>query len=78
MMNNAETPAVRFPAEWEPQQAVIIAWPHAQTDWQPRLEEVTECYVAISTAISRHVTQLVILTAEPEVVKAQLTGKDDL
>ena len=24
---------VRFPAEWEPQAAILIAWPHAGTDW---------------------------------------------
>ncbi len=27
----------RFPAEWEPQSAVLIAWPHAGTDWADRL-----------------------------------------
>ena len=25
--------ATRFPAEWEPQSAILLAWPHAGTDW---------------------------------------------
>ena len=31
---------LRFPAEWEPQSAVLIAWPHADTDWAERLAGV--------------------------------------
>ena len=30
----------RFPAEWEPQSAILIAWPNADTDWAERLGEV--------------------------------------
>ncbi|MFN3311508.1 MAG: agmatine/peptidylarginine deiminase, partial [Thermomonas sp.] len=43
----------RFPAEWEPQSAVLIAWPHAGTDWAPRLAEVETTYVALAAAITR-------------------------
>jgi len=43
----------RFPAEWEPQSAVLIAWPHAGTDWAERLDEVEETYVALVAAIAR-------------------------
>ena len=42
---------LRFPAEWEPQSAVLIAWPHAGTDWAPRLDEVEATYVALVAAI---------------------------
>ncbi len=44
---------VRFPAEWEPQSAVLIAWPHAQTDWAARLADVERTYVALVAAITR-------------------------
>jgi agmatine/peptidylarginine deiminase len=43
----------RFPAEWEPQSAVLIAWPHAGTDWAHRLGEVEETYIALVAAITR-------------------------
>lgn len=43
----------RFPAEWEPQSAVLIAWPHADTDWGPRLADVEETYIALVAAIVR-------------------------
>jgi len=44
---------VRFPAEWEPQSAILIAWPHAGTDWADRLGEVEETYIALVAAITR-------------------------
>lgn len=47
------TDRLRFPAEWEPQSAVLLAWPHAGTDWAERLAEVEETYIALITAISR-------------------------
>jgi agmatine/peptidylarginine deiminase len=45
--------APRFPAEWETQSAVLIAWPHADTDWAERLGEVEETYIALVAAITR-------------------------
>ncbi|MCA1713986.1 MAG: agmatine deiminase family protein [Gammaproteobacteria bacterium] len=47
------TDAKRFPAEWEPQSAVLIAWPHAGTDWAQRLGEVEDSYIALVAAITR-------------------------
>ncbi len=45
--------ALRFPAEWEPQSAVLIAWPHAGTDWAERLVEVEATYAALVAAVTR-------------------------
>ena len=58
------TDAFRFPAEWEPQSAILIAWPHAQTDWAERLGEVEATYVALVAAITRF--QAVVICAEDE------------
>ncbi|HJT97790.1 MAG TPA: agmatine deiminase family protein [Rhodanobacteraceae bacterium] len=43
----------RLPAEWEPQAGVIIAWPHAATDWAPRLAQIEKAYVGLAGAIAR-------------------------
>ncbi|HEX7917487.1 agmatine deiminase family protein, partial [Rudaea sp.] len=45
--------AFRLPAEWEPQDGVLLAWPHADTDWAPRLERVEATCAALIAAISR-------------------------
>ena len=45
--------SVRFPAEWEPQAAILIAWPNADTDWAERLAGVEETYIALVAAIVR-------------------------
>ncbi len=46
-------PDWRFPAEWEPQDAVLLAWPHAGTDWAERLASVEATFVALVGAIAR-------------------------
>ncbi|WP_445371669.1 agmatine deiminase family protein [Methylomonas sp. HW2-6] len=50
---------IRFPAEWEPQAAVIIAWPHHSGDFS-NLSAVEDCYHAAATAISRFQPLVVI------------------
>ncbi|SJM95699.1 agmatine deiminase family protein [Crenothrix polyspora] len=44
---------IRFPAEWEPQAAVLIAWPHETGDFQNRLAAVEDSYRFIADTISR-------------------------
>lgn len=44
---------IRLPAEWEPQDAVLLAWPHAGTDWVPVLDEAVNTFDAIAAAIER-------------------------
>ena len=43
----------QLPAEWEPQAAVLLAWPHSDTDWGPRLLATESSYVALVSAIAR-------------------------
>lgn len=53
-MGEASQPqGLRFPAEWEPQSGILLAWPHAGTDWADRLGEVEDTYVALVAAITR-------------------------
>jgi len=56
----------RLPAEWEPQAGVLLAWPHAQTDWADRLAEVQFAFAAIAAAIARH-EPVLICTADANV-----------
>ena len=44
----------RLPAEWEPQDFVMLALPHAQTDWCYMLDEVIGCYTHIISTILRY------------------------
>ena len=57
---------VRFPAEWEPQAAILIAWPNADTDWAERLAEVEDTYIALVQAITRF-QPVVICVADDDV-----------
>ena len=46
-------PTKRLPAEWEPQDAVLLAWPHENTDWAPVLKEARKTFDQIAYAIKR-------------------------
>jgi agmatine/peptidylarginine deiminase len=50
---------IRLPAEWEPQAGVLIAWPHSETDWAPRLAEVEKTYVALVAAVTGRETAII-------------------
>jgi len=56
----------RLPAEWEPQAGVLLAWPHAETDWAPRLEQVETTCAALAAAITRF-EPVVVCVADAEV-----------
>jgi agmatine/peptidylarginine deiminase len=60
------TDAVRFPAEWESQSAILIAWPHDGTDWAARLGEVENTYVVLVAAITRF-EPVVVCVADDDV-----------
>ena len=60
-----------LPAEWHEQSAVQLTWPHAGTDWQPILEDVTHCYLEMAKAIAAR-EQLIIVTPEPAHVRMLL------
>jgi agmatine deiminase len=50
----------RLPAEWEPQSAIQLTFPHESTDWAYMLEEVISCFVQIAETISRFQKVLIV------------------
>lgn len=67
----------RFPAEWETQSFVQIAWPHIDTDWLPYLDDANECYRNLTREIAKR-EKLVIVTPDPSTVIDQLDSIEDL
>lgn len=63
----------RLPAEWEPQDAVMLTWPHKNTAWKWILEDVVELYEALATIISDY-ADVIIAAPEAEVddIRARL------
>ena len=59
---------IHFPAEWMPQSATMIAWPHKNTDWKEGLPEITTCYQAIAHTIAAR-QQLIILCKSKKSMK---------
>ena len=60
MMNDSKQKTHRLPSEWEGDRAVIVAWPHANTDWNYMLPQVEECYDSLVRAICRHAVAVII------------------
>jgi len=65
--------SLRLPAEWEPQAAVLIAWPHADTDWAERLEQVETTYTALAAAVTRF--QSLIIVVANAALRAHVVAK---
>ncbi|MDR1937645.1 MAG: agmatine deiminase family protein [Tannerellaceae bacterium] len=65
-----------FPAEWYPQSAVQLTWPHAHTDWAPMLDEVVPCFVAIAKEVIKREKLLIVCPNEKE-ARRQLGQADD-
>lgn len=62
-----------LPAEWAPQSAVMLTWPHPGTDWASRLDEVDPVFDAIARAVLRH--EHLVISCE-HVFRAQALGDD--
>ena len=65
-----------LPAEWYPQSAIQLTWPHIDTDWAPILDEVVPCFVAIAKEVIKR-EKLLIVCSDAEAVRAQLGGVDE-
>lgn len=66
----------RMPAEWEHSGAVLIAWPHEDTDWVYMLDDVTTCYCNLAHAIAGTGSTLVIVAPDIAVPKRHLSDID--
>ncbi|MEM7418203.1 MAG: agmatine deiminase family protein [Pseudomonadota bacterium] len=60
--------------EWHDIDAVMLAWPHAQTDWAPWLEEARSTYLNVIAAVNRFNAGVILLCAADDVdsLKSQL------
>lgn len=50
----------RMPAEWEPQSAVQLTWPHEGTDWAPILSEITAVYEEMKREIAKREPVIIV------------------
>ncbi len=63
---------IRIPAEWEPQDGVLLSWPHPATDWSDRLPEVLATYTELIRQISRF-EKVLVAAPEPGQVQTYLS-----
>lgn len=68
----------RFPAEWETTGAILLAWPHAGTDWHYMLDRVQRCYMDMITAFVRYAHVIVVApdVTEPQRLLNRIAGSD--
>jgi len=60
-----------LPAEWIEQDAIMLTWPHKETDWQPILEKVEPVFVDICIAITKH--QKLVIVCHDDSIKHHVT-----
>lgn len=66
---------ILLPAEWYPQSAVQLTWPHAGTDWAPMLDEAIRCFVTIAKEVVKR-EKLLIVCPDELAVREQLGDVD--
>ncbi len=66
---------LRLPAEWEPQDAILLAWPHKNTAW--RLDDLVPLYEALVSIICDY-ADVVIAIPEADIaeVKSRLAAME--
>lgn len=64
----------RWPAEWEPARAVLMAWPHRDTDWAYMIDEAQDCIARVAMAISGR-AQVVMVAPDINEPLAFLRGR---
>ena len=62
---------LRWPAEWEQQEAVWLSWPHRDDLWQGGLQELHERYAELAAAIAQE-AEVRINAAAPLIIDAVL------
>ena len=62
---------ILLPAEWHPQSAVQLTWPHPATDWQTDLEAVIACFQQIAYEIASR-QPLLVVCHDADQVQTQL------
>ncbi len=45
---------VTLPAEWAPQDAILLTWPHVASDWRPWLDQADRTFTLLAATISRY------------------------
>lgn len=50
----------RLPPEWHLQDAIMLTWPHADTDWAPYLSDVEPVYIEIARQVLKRQSLVVI------------------
>lgn len=61
-------------AEWEHDPAVLLAWPHSDTDWAPVLDQARKCVTDIAEAVTSLGRRVIILTPDPDATIEALGG----
>ena len=61
------SPQLSLLAEWTDQDGVLLAWPHAESDWQPLLPRIEQVYCELVFHIARH-EHVVVLCNTPGLV----------
>lgn len=55
---------IRLKAEWEKQRAILLSFPHANSDWASHIDEARECFVEIIKAITQFEKVIICLDTQ--------------
>ncbi len=62
---------LRMPAEWEPQAAIWLAWPHNREDWQGKFDAIKWVYCEIIRHLTRVLRVRLLVRSQAEQAKVR-------
>lgn len=63
-LSQNQKPQIRLKAEWEKQRAILLSFPHANSDWASHIDEARACFVEIIKAIMEFEKVIICLDAQ--------------
>ena len=63
-LSQNQKPQIRLKAEWEKQRAILLSFPHANSDWASHIDEARACFVEIIKVITQFEKVIICLDAQ--------------
>ena len=59
-----QKPQIRLKAEWEKQRAILLSFPHANSDWASHIDEARACFVEVIKSITQFEKVIICLDSQ--------------
>jgi agmatine/peptidylarginine deiminase len=67
---------IRFPAQWEKQEYIMLVFPNANSDWKHSIIEIQESYIKLVKQVVKYQKCVILYTDEKDIAKIKNISKN--